>query len=198
VRGGASLRRSATVPAWPASCTSTARLGSGSRPSPGGTPTSTPGALNCDVDVLRSLIGGWTQDFANAGALIRPAAIAMIGAYLASGHDVVFPQMLLDPAEVTLFEDCALDAGAQFIERWLMDEPDAAIARFYRRGQDEPPDPWHTQVQDIVAAHGGRRALADYHSDLEQLLTQRSSAVVVDSIDGDIEATYRLVLTSLD
>ncbi len=157
-----------------------------------------PGVLNCDVDVLRSLIGGWAQDFAEAGALIRPAAIAMIEAYLTSGHDVVFPQMLLDPAEVTRFEDCAIDAGAQLIERWLMDEPDAAVARFNRRGQDEPQDPWHTQVQDIVAADGGRRALAGYHSDLERLLTQRPSAVVVASIDGDIEATYRLLLTSLD
>lgn len=157
-----------------------------------------PGVLNCDVDVLRSLIGGWTEDFAGAGALIRPAAVAMIRAYLASGHDVVFPQMLLDPAEVTRFEDCAVDAGAQFIERWLMDEPDAAATRFYRRGQDEPQNPWHTQVQDIVAANGGRHALAGYHSDLKQLLTQRPTAVVVDSIDGEIEATYQLLLTSLD
>lgn len=157
-----------------------------------------PGVLNCDVDVLRSLIGGWAQDFAEAGALIRPAAIAMIGAYLASGHDVVFPQMLLDPGEVARFEDCAVGAGAQFVERWLMDDPDASVARFYRRGQDEPQDPWHTQVRDIVTANGGRRALAGYHSDLERLLAQRPSAVVVDSIDGDIEATYQLLLATLD
>ena len=106
--------------------------------------------------------------------------------------------MPLDPDEVTLFEDCAVDAGAQFAERWLMDEPEAAIARFYRRGQDEPQNPWHTQVQDIVATNGGQRALAGYHSDLERLLAQRPSAVVVDSIDGDVEATYQLLLASLD
>ena len=52
-----------------------------------------PGVLNCDVDVLRTLIGGWQSDFARAGALIRPAALAMIEAYLGDGNDVVFPQM---------------------------------------------------------------------------------------------------------
>lgn len=54
------------------------------------------GVLNCDVDVLRTLIGGWQSDFQAAGALIRPAALAMIRAYLDNGHDVVLPQMMLD------------------------------------------------------------------------------------------------------
>ncbi|MCW2832638.1 MAG: hypothetical protein JWN68_591 [Nocardioides sp.] len=43
-----------------------------------------PGVLNCDIDVLRTLIGGWEGDFGTAGALIRPSALAMIGAYLAA------------------------------------------------------------------------------------------------------------------
>ena len=30
------------------------------------------GVLNCDIDVLRTLIGGWKDDFPGAGALIRP------------------------------------------------------------------------------------------------------------------------------
>jgi hypothetical protein len=58
------------------------------------------GVLNCDIDMLRTLVGGWASDFPGAGALIRPAALAMIEAYLASGHDVVLPQMLADPAEL--------------------------------------------------------------------------------------------------
>src|SRR5690349_4903452 len=92
-----------------------------------------PGVLNCDVDVLRTLIGGWQTDFARAGALIRPAALAMIEAYLRESNDVVFPQMLIDPDELARFEACATNAGAQFVERILMDGPDASIARFHRR-----------------------------------------------------------------
>lgn len=60
--------------------------------------------MNCDVDVLRTWVGGWQDDFAQAGELIRPAALAMIGAYLRSGHDVVLPQMLVDPTELARFE----------------------------------------------------------------------------------------------
>lgn len=114
-----------------------------------------PGVLNCDVDVLRTLIGGRQIDLARAGALIRPAALARIEAYLRNGNDVVFPQMLIDPVELARFEESANNAGAQLIERVLMDTPTASVARFHRRGQSEPEDPWHDHVRTIVAAQGG-------------------------------------------
>ncbi|UUZ58150.1 ATP-binding protein [Nocardioides sp. B-3] len=102
------------------------------------------GVLNCDIDVLRTLIGGWDRDFAGAGALIRPAALAMIGAYLASGEDVVLPQMLVRPSQVALFSGCATDVGAEFVERFLMDSAASSVARFTRRGTGSA-DPWHDQ-----------------------------------------------------
>jgi hypothetical protein len=118
-----------------------------------------PGVLNCDDDVPRTLIGGWQSDFARAGALIRPAALAMIEAYLRNGNDVVFPRMLIDPVELARFEESATNAGAQFIERMLMDTPTASVARFHRRGQSELEDPWHDHVRTIVAAQGVTRCL---------------------------------------
>src|SRR5436305_7986509 len=102
-----------------------------------------PGVLNCDIDVLRTLIGGWSEDFVRAGALIRPAALAMIEAYLAGGGDVVLPQLIANPAEIERFEGCARTAGAQFIERVLMADVDQAVARFNHRGEGHPEDPWH-------------------------------------------------------
>ncbi|HET8961127.1 AAA family ATPase [Nocardioides sp.] len=155
------------------------------------------GVLNCDIDVLRTLIGGWSDDFAAAGALVRPAALAMIGAYLGQGHDVVLPQMLHSPAELSRFEDCAVDAGARFVERFLMDDLESSVARFNSRGAADPEDPWHDQVRAIVAADGGGTALARHHSALQDLLDRRPGAVVVQSVDGDIEATYRRLVTSL-
>ena len=157
-----------------------------------------PGVLNCDVDVLRTLIGGWQEDFPRAGALIRPAALAMIEAYLRSGHDVVFPQMLFNPVELARFEESATKAGADFVERLLMDTPMAAVARFHRRGQSGPEDPWHDQVRTIVAAHGGDALLADNHEALERLLLERPAAVVVSSSEGEIEQTYALLVESLN
>jgi hypothetical protein len=156
-----------------------------------------PGVLNCDVDVLRTLIGGWQDDFARAGALIRPAALAMIGAYLRSGQDVVFPQLLVDLDELVRFEQCATDAGAQFVERVLMDTSADSVARFHRRGQTEPEDPWHEHIRTIVAAEGGDALLADNHAALERILAVRPDAVMVTSVEGEIKQTYRVLLTTL-
>ena len=157
-----------------------------------------PGVLNCDIDVLRTLIGGWRTDFRGAGALIRPAALAMIEAYLASGHDVVLPQMLADPSELARFEACADNVGAQFVERILMDSPAASVARFHSRGSPAAEDPWHDQVRAIVAADGGDEALVGWHAALLLLLLERPSAIVIASANGAVDATFRALLESLD
>ena len=157
-----------------------------------------PGVLNCDVDVLRTLIGGWESDFEGAGALIRPAALAMIAAYLANGHDVVLPQMLINPTELARFEACATNVGARFVERVLMDSPAATVARFHRRGTSEADDPWHDQVRAIVAATGGDDLLTWCHTALERLLSERTSAVVIVSTEGAVDETYSSFLESLN
>jgi hypothetical protein len=158
-----------------------------------------PGVLNCDIDVLRTFIGGWEDDFGEAGALIRPAAMAMIQAYLANGRDVVLPQMLIDLTELARFEACATGAGAQFVERVLMDTPAATVARFHRRGESsELEDPWHDQVRAIVAASGGDGELTRYHAELEHVLTERPNAIVIVSAEGAVEETYRSFVDSMN
>lgn len=155
-----------------------------------------PGVLNCDIDVLRTLIGGWVSDFAGAGELIRPAALAMIEAYLAGGNDVVLPQMLLDPAELERFEGCATNAGAEFVERFLTDSSEATVSRFHRRGSGDD-DPWHDEVRRIVTAAGGDEVLLRCHAAAEELSSQRPGAVVITSVDGAVDDTYRALVASL-
>ena len=155
-----------------------------------------PGTLNCDVDVLRSLIGGWEADFVGAGALIRPAALAMIEAYLGTGQDVVLPQMLVRLEELNRFEGAATAAGAAFVERFVMGERDAVAARFHRRG-DGDPAPWHGQVREIVAGQGGDEHLLWCHDALEQLIADCPAAVIVPSREGAVDETYRALLGSL-
>ena len=155
-----------------------------------------PGVLNCDVDVLRTMIGGWQDDWLTAGRLVRPAALAMIEAYLGQGHDVVFPQMLVDPRELARFEGAATRACAQFVERFLVDSEASAVARFHRRGEGEA-DPWHDRVRGIVAAEGGDAVLVGYHAGLAHLRSARPDAVVVESREGEVDATYRALVASL-
>lgn len=156
-----------------------------------------PGVLNCDIDVLRTLIGGWSDDFLRAGSLVRPAALGMIEGYLASGHDVVLPQLLIDPAEIALFEACAVRTGARFIERLLMDDRERSVSRFNHRGRSDPDDPWHAQVQAIVAAQGGDDALRKRHTALQSLTQKRPGMVVIESTDGNVYTTYQRLMDSL-
>jgi predicted kinase len=156
-----------------------------------------PGVLNCDIDVLRTMIGGWSNDFLEAGALIRPAALGMIEGYLASGHDVVLPQLLIDPAEISLFEACAVRTNAEFIERLLMDDPERSVARFNRRGETGPDNPWHSRVQAIVAAQGGDDSLRERYSALRALPVLRPDTVVIQSHEGAAEDTYQRLVASL-
>lgn len=155
-----------------------------------------PGVLNCDIDVLRTMIGGWESDFVAAGALIRPSALAMISAYLANDRDVVLPQMLVRLEELRRFEAAAVSAGAGFVELMLMDTREAAVSRFYRRGDGES-DEWHEQVRAIVETNGGDTVLAGYHDGLTALCARRPATVVVTSVERDIDQTYRAVLGAL-
>lgn len=156
-----------------------------------------PGTLCCDIDVLRTFIGGWSRDFVAAGALVRPAALGLVEGYLRSGQDVVLPQLLVDPAEIALFESCAVRQGALFVERILMDDVEATVARFHGRGASDPDDPWRERVRAIVAGQGGDVALRTRHAALEALPGRRPDAVVVRSTEGDVEGTYRRLLGSL-
>jgi predicted kinase len=156
-----------------------------------------PGVLDCDIDVLRTLIGGWADDFAMAGSLIRPAAIAMMEAHLANGHDVVLPQLLVNPAELARIEACAHRANARFVERFLMDDVHRVVERFNRRGADETADPWHAQVRAIVATEGGDELLVHYHSALMQLIAERPDAVVIQSREGAVDEAYQHLVDSL-
>jgi predicted kinase len=157
-----------------------------------------PGTLNLDIDVLRTLIGGWRNDFSGSGALIRPAAIAMATAYLAAGHDVVLPQLIARLEELRKFEAAALDAGAEFREVVLMTSKVDALARFHsRRGVGQDADGWHAQVQAIVRESGGDELLEWYHDQLVALLGARPDAVRIETGFGAIDATLAAVQQAL-
>ena len=111
-----------------------------------------PGWLNCDIDVLRTLLGGWEEDFAAAGAVIRPVAKAMIAAHLASGRVVVLPQLVGNAAELDGFASLATGAGCPFVHV-VLDAPDETLASRWRR-RDET-DAWSLASSRLIAGLGG-------------------------------------------
>ena len=87
-----------------------------------------PGTLDCDIDVLRALIGGWRERPDESAASIRTAALALITSYLGGGRDVIVPQLVARPDQLERFEAAAEGTGAEFVEvvRYLTSHRDVA------------------------------------------------------------------------
>lgn len=148
-----------------------------------------PGVLNCDIDRLRTFIGGWEDDFLTTGNLIQPVALAMIRAHLDAGHDVVLPQMLASAERWTVFREVATHAGHRYVHILLQAPPGQSGARFYARGED---DPLHMVIRTIVEGDGGRTTIDTQERVLADAAVARG-AIVLDS-SGGVDATYaRLV-----
>jgi predicted kinase len=146
-----------------------------------------PRTLNLDIDVLHPLIGGWRDPEQDTHALARPLAKAMAAAYLTTGCDVVLPQYLGRLDEVESFERVAHEQGADFREVVLLDDRDAAVARFDARRDDTV---WNLHNRRVVADLGGDAFLASMYDRLLEVVAARPAAVLVRSVPGAVEETY--------
>jgi predicted kinase len=155
-----------------------------------------PLALNLDLDRIRSLLGRWRDDRTAAGIATRAIAVVAARAHLHNGHDVIVPQLLTRPELVDEFAAVADQTGATFIEVVLMDGADNAARRFAERTQ-RGAEAAHVEIGAIVAADGGEAVLHSYHARLVTFLADRPHAIVIDSVEGDVEATYRRLLAEL-
>jgi predicted kinase len=152
-----------------------------------------PGTLLLDPDALRTWVSGWREDFVATGAVIRPVAIAMLAAYATAGGDVVLPQLVADPAELTRFEDAATSAGGRFVEVFLEAAPADVGARFDGRTVDQP---WLEAVRDLVGRESSHH-LARYVERLAALAISRPDAIRLPTRSGEVDAAYRLLAAAL-
>jgi predicted kinase len=143
-----------------------------------------PGTLILDLDALRTWVSGWHEDFVATGAAVRPAAVALLAAYVAHGGSVVLPQLLADPGELERFRSAAVDAGGRWVE--VLVEADDPAARFAARPVDQPHlEAVHRLVADAPAGH-----LAGYAERLRALADTLPDAVRLPTTDGEVEAAY--------
>jgi predicted kinase len=87
------------------------------------------GVLRCDIDALRTMIGGWEQE-EQAASRARTIALAMITAYLRTGGDVVLPQLVARRDQLERFRRAAEDGGGEHVHIMLLASPAATIQRF--------------------------------------------------------------------
>ena len=144
----------------------------------------------CDVDVLRTMISGWQRD-EDAAARIRTTALAMMTAYLGTGHDVVLPQLVARPDQLIRFRMAASDATAEYAHLLLIADPNVVVRRFRGRAADQG-DEWTTYATEFWDAAGGDNALRGWIARLEDL---DARAVRVPTTEPD--ETYVALLRAL-
>jgi predicted kinase len=152
------------------------------------------GVLACDIDVLRTMLGGWREDFPGAGRLIRPVALAVITAHLAQGHDVVLPQLIARDEELDLFEAAAGDAGAEAVHVLLDDSPEAVLCRW--RSRPSTGDDWTEQSWAVIEEMGGDEYVSRAHEQVRGTALARGASVL-HVREGELEATYGGLLVLL-
>ena len=155
-----------------------------------------PGVLNLDIDLVRTLIGGWRDRFAETGQIVRPVALAMAAAHLRGGRDVILPQFLGRLGEIERFAGVAHDNGAAFCEIAVMDGRRQSLARFYRRGEGDTRG-WQQAVRQIVADGGGTALLASMYDQLTGVLAARPQITVLASTEGAITEDYQALTAIL-
>lgn len=143
-----------------------------------------PGTLLLDVDELRTWVSGWRDDFAGTGAAVRPAAIALLTAYVAGGGSVVLPQLLADPDELHRFRTAAESAGGRWVEV-LVEARDGA-ARLAARPVDRP----HLEAVHRLLADAPPDHLAHYAERLAAVVDGVADAVRLPTTDDDVAAAY--------
>ena len=144
----------------------------------------------CDIDVLRTFVSGWEQDYAGAGSRIRPVALAIITAYLRGGGDVVLPQLLAREEELDRFVRAGTDADAEVVEVLLTADPEACVRRFEARGDVLPSD---RAARAAVSAAGGASVLREYYAALVDLAARRPWTRLVEAREGNVDETCAAV-----
>ena len=153
-----------------------------------------PGTLNLDTDRIVALIGGWRDNFGGTLAPARRIATVMAETHLASGHDVVMPQLATSLDQVQCFEDAAARAGASYVEIGLIVDRREQVRRFRAKSNRSHVD---QHIQRYVESKGGEALLERIHRHFTEYLKKRPLARRVDTDGLDPDATYTAFLSAL-
>jgi predicted kinase len=155
-----------------------------------------PGTLNLDVDAVHRLVGGWQDEETDTWPVVWSLVRAMAKDHLEGGRDVILPQYHAKVDEIIALEKLAHQHGAGFREVVLLDDREAAIARFDRRAQ-ESDDPWIRHHHRLIELGGGHAVLATMYDNLMEVVRLRPATVVVPSAVGAVRETYELLADAL-
>lgn len=153
-----------------------------------------PFALKLEIDLIRSLLGGWMERQEESGLQARKLAIDMARTHLLDGHDVIVPQFLRRLPFVEQLEALASETGGEFWEIVLLDSKENARARFLQR-EDVPGARFNPK--SLVEGNRGFAVLSEQYDMLMDVIKARPNTYVIVSQSGDVDGTYAEMLRRL-
>ncbi len=156
-----------------------------------------PGVLNLDIDRVTALIGGSRDRFSEsfeAGVLL---ATAMARAHLASGHDVIMPQMMtnVNHEEIAVFESAAAAARAEYCQILLIASVESTVDRCMERAK--APDRRQHAVSKVIEDNGGPDFVRKLHAQVTEFSACRQPHAVIDCELLTAEQTCQAVEAAL-
>jgi predicted kinase len=153
-----------------------------------------PLTLNLDIDRIRAMIGGWRTELSEAGRLARDIALAAARTHLATGHDVVVPQLVARTEFIARLGSLAAVTGATFHEIFLLPGEQPAIRQYAERARSVAgavaPDPAISTDRTVAE-------LTQSYRDILRVLTVRPEAAVIRTRRGEIELAYSELLARI-
>lgn len=156
-----------------------------------------PGVLNLDIDHVTALVGGYKDRFSESFAAGVLLATAMAQVHLASGHDVILPQMMtnVNAEEMTVFESAAAATGAEYSQILLTANVESAVDRCMERAKTG--DPRQDAVSKVIQDNGGADFVRKLHAQVTEYSAARQPYAVIDCEQLSVEETCHAVEAAL-
>lgn len=151
-----------------------------------------PFCLVLDIDDVRGMLGRWADDPEQSGLAARALATAMARTHLATGRDVVVPQLLGRVEFIDELQSLAADGLADWYEAVLTASPDTLLERLAHRSA-QPSRQADVDASTLLTRAGGEDAVRTYRDRIDALARTRPGTIVLDTEAGP-EATYRALL----
>ena len=142
-----------------------------------------PLALAINGDDIIVMLGQWLEHEDEARKMVYDFTCDMARTHLRSGHDVVLPYLVNNPAHATAFAQIAQECDATFIEVLLTADRAESVERMFRRGTwgERGTDPLTDKDKSIVEG---------LYDAVHDSIGNRPDTVIIQSVHGDIDGTY--------
>ncbi len=149
-----------------------------------------PLALCVEGDEIITKLGQWRSHIKEAVESKFSLTACMATTHLRVGYDVILPFLLGNESHAEMYENLATEAGADFFEFYIYDKKDEAIKRLLARGS------WgETGLPPITQEDLPR--IERLYEEMIEAVAKRPNMITIESTEGDIEGTYKALITGL-